>query len=110
MKLVDLQPHWIQIHSWDAPDGTQYFHYLGSDRNKREAPGGVTFICPVHRTHRLAVWFENPADGLPPERSAEHRWHREGTTFETLSLQPSVNAQVANPTCWHGFITNGVIE
>ena len=118
MKLTELNPRWVSINRWDSPDGTQ--HYAPGDTPKRI--GGISFDCPTHtkhcptcgnltpQSHRLVVWFNNPTDGLPPEHSAEHRWTRSGDTFETLSLTPSINAQMADPTCWHGFITNGEIQ
>jgi hypothetical protein len=108
MRLTELEPHWVGIHGWDDERGVQF--YTVGDIYKRAAPGGLSFICPTHRNHRLAVFFENPADGLPPERSVKYRWHREGEAFESLTLTPSINAQVADPTCWHGFITNGDIS
>jgi hypothetical protein len=119
MKLTDLDPHWVLISRWDTPDGVQ--HFTNGDRSLRHG-GGISFMCPVHTklctecgqhhpgSHRIVVWFENPVDGLPPEFTATHRWTRTGETFETLSLTPSVNAQVADPTCWHGFITNGELR
>lgn len=119
MKLIDLEPRWIGINGWDAADGTQYYTVGGL---YKRGPGGVSFQCPTHSrrcgecgqwipgSHRLAVWFANPADGLPPERSAEHKWTRDGESFETLTLSPSVNAQMSDPNCWHGFIINGEIR
>jgi|ERR1700674_2383428 len=103
MKLTSLDPHWVLIHRWDTPDGTQ--HFTNGDGSQRHG-GGISFICPQHGTHRLVVWFENPVDGLPPEATAEHRWTRIGETFDTMTLTPSINA----PTCWHGHITNGEIQ
>ena len=120
MKLTELDPHWVAIHRWDDANGTQHFPAYGPPEGKRI--GGISFMCPVHskhceachqllpESHRLVVWFENPADGLPPEATATHRWTRSGETFEAMNLMPSINAQVADPTCWHGFITNGEIS
>jgi hypothetical protein len=111
MKLTELDPRWVAIHGWDSPNGTQnYVCGATSGPFYREAPGGLSFICPMHRTHRLVVFFENPWDGLPPERSGKYRWHRENETFDTITLRPSINAQVADPSCWHVFITNGEIQ
>lgn len=73
---------------------------------------GVIFLCPVHRTHYIGVWFANPVDGGPPASAdalPAPRWQRTGDTIETLTLTPSVDAQPGNPSCWHGFITNGAI-
>lgn len=119
MKLIELDPHWVLISRWDDPDGQQ--HYTLGDASQRHG-GGISFECPVHTqhcvtcgqktngSHRIVVWFENPIDGLPPEATAPHRWIREGETFETLTLSPSINVQVADPTCWHGFIKAGEIQ
>lgn len=35
-------------------------------------------------------------------------WRREGETFDTLTLHPSVDASPAG--CWHGFIRNGEVR
>lgn len=119
MKLTELDPHWVLISRWDEPSGLQ--HYTNGDSSQRHG-GGISFECPVHTkycetcghelngSHRLMIWFENPVDGLPPEATAKHRWLRTGETFETLSVSPSVNAQVDDPSCWHGFITDGEIR
>jgi|CXWL01.1.fsa_nt_gi hypothetical protein len=69
---------------------------------------GITFDCPVHKTHRLGVMFANPIDGLPPDSSATHLWQRSGDTFETMTLEPSVDASKVG--CWHGKVTNGEIK
>lgn len=106
-KLTDLNPRWVLIHRWDAPDGTQ--HYTNGDSSKRHG-GGISFDCPVHGDHRLVVWFNNPVDGLPPEATAEYRWQRSGDTFADMTLAPSINAQGEWPECWHGFIQNGEIR
>lgn len=118
MKLTELDPHWVQISRWDDANGTQ--HFPAYDGSKRI--GGVSFMCPVHthhcqtcnqllpESHRLVVWFDNPVDGLPPEQTANVRWHREGDTFDTLTLNPSVDATGEYPGCWHGFIMNGEIK
>ncbi len=98
MKLTELAPHWMATQ--DGRDGM-----------------GVSFVCPHCGTQRLAVWFANPVDGGAPAPDDhphfdDHhhptpalRWRREGETFETLSLTPSVDASAAGH--WHGFITAG---
>ncbi|HKC40600.1 MAG TPA: DUF6527 family protein [Gemmatimonadales bacterium] len=71
----------------------------------------------MHRKgHRCAVPFANPLDGAAPETGRRHLWQRTGETYETLTLQPSVdytrldNGEMRDPTCWHGFITNGEVR
>ena len=107
MKLIDLDPRWTI-----------------------ETPGrhgmGITFDCPhcqgkaPEDINRLGVWFANPLDGGAPvsEKSREFiyngmhgfmpLWSRTGDTFETLTLTPSINAEVFAGH-WHGYITNGEI-
>lgn len=79
---------------------------------------GLSFLCPVHRDHRLVVMFANPVDGGVPATLDEGRctWQRTGETFDDLTLGPSVDASgsthltrdIETP-CWHGFITNGEV-
>lgn len=93
MRLVDLDPHWI---SFDGRHGQ-----------------GVRFDCPAHKgSHSIAVFFENPVDGkakVGPDRTPTPRWIREGDTFETLTIKPSINAKANDPTCWHGYVIDGRI-
>jgi hypothetical protein len=107
MTLVELHPRWL------------------ADAEGRRGMG-ISFDCPVHRDHRLAVFFVNPTDGGPP-RADGNRWQRHGDDFASLTLGPSIDAsgsqwplkesevQIAlvhqpHPTpCWHGFIQHGEI-
>lgn len=104
MRLTDLSPRWI-----GGP-------YSGPERRGC----GISFDCPVHRSHRIGVNFANPIDGgapAPDEFCRDGsgrivRWQRTGETFDTLTLTPSVDASkhTENGTpCWHGFIQNGEI-
>lgn len=78
---------------------------------------GITFDCPHCRTQRLGVVFKNAID---PEKwlergvtrnHAECEWDRQGETFETLTLSPSVDASKLDfGNHWHGFITNGEVH
>jgi hypothetical protein len=102
MKLLELKPRWARGSRWDDDNGTQHY-----DTTLRHGMG-ITFDCPKHLDHRLAVFFENPADGLPPQHGEEFLWKRTGDNFETLSLHPSINAEIHG--CWHGHITNGIID
>jgi hypothetical protein len=57
-------------------------------------------------THFLGVWFANPIDGKGSyENGSGHRWQRDGDTFETLSITPSI--QIVDGCGWHGFVTKG---
>jgi len=113
MTLNELNPRWCLAARWDDADGTQ--HFLNGDITKRSGMG-LSFLCPVHRNHRLAVMFANPIDGLPGCAESRYRWHRQGETFETLTLGPSIDASgcqhhdsIETP-CWHGHITGGEIR
>ena len=91
MRLAILNPHWTT-----TTEGRQGM--------------GIMFDCPHCWSQKLGVWFANPLDGgIPagPECAPTPRWHREGDTFETLTLSPSVDASAVGH--WHGFITNGEI-
>lgn len=120
MKLLELEPRWCLGRQWDDANGTQ--HFVLYDKATERRGMGMTFLCPVHKNHRLAVFFANPIDGLPPDVTAKYRWHRDGQTFDDITLGPSIDASGnqadVNPQavgmiqtpCWHGFIRNGQIE
>lgn len=99
MKLIDLNPRWASDAEIVIGGVTKHF----------EGRHGmaVSFECPCCRSIRLAVWFQNPVDGLPPTDDASYLWSRTGETFENLSLSPSVDA--SSDGHWHGFIQNGEI-
>lgn len=88
MKLAELEPRWMLSH--DGREGI-----------------GVSFLCPRCRTSRIYVAFGNPIDGGPPVDAVTRWWNREGATFETLSLSPSIDASAIGH--WHGYVTNGEV-
>ena len=117
MRLIDLEPRWYSEHGRQGQ--------------------GLTFQCPACRETRLGVALANPVDGGAPMplayRGNEGRlWERAaGTTFEDLSLTPSIDASVVKrhdgesderfaERCrqctargeahWHGHITAGAIQ
>lgn len=106
MRLVDLDPHWIGIHDWSE---NSPYHV------------GITFRCPHcppgkrGETTFIAVFFSNPIDpgqlqqkySWTTSKLAENLWNRQGDTFDTLTLSPSVDA--SGNGHWHGFITNGEV-
>jgi Family of unknown function (DUF6527) len=123
VRLADLDPRWVV--DADIVIGGVSRHYEG------RTGMGITFACPhcvaqlspevqalVAITEAelpreaaitfLGVWFANPIDGGPATDDAEYRWHREGATFDTLTLSPSIDASKSGH--WHGFITNGEIR
>jgi hypothetical protein len=103
VRLTELDPRWFTMGS--SPDLV-----------------GITFECPHcvereratgdKRVQRIGVLFreEIDRDGLPNEvhwTRPGNKWHREGDTFETLTLSPSVDA--SSDGHWHGFIRNGEV-
>lgn len=102
MKLTELKPRWV------------------IDAEGRHGMG-LSLLCPLCQSERLVVWFKNPLDGGPPIQSKDYLWDREGETFETLSLKPSVDASTPGAipctnkayepqfweSHWHGYVTNG---
>jgi len=70
---------------------------------------GVLFECPMpDHSHMILLWFADR--GVPAEAEPVARWQASGTGLDDLTLHPSVNAQVRDPTCWHGWVTNGEIK
>jgi hypothetical protein len=107
MKLTELDPRWITFGS-AAENFKDKRWYLG-----------LTFLCPHCREQRLAVFFQNEIDdgvrwayetwdSLKMVTDGHVLWQREGDTFDTITLKPSID--VSFDGHWHGFITNGDIR
>lgn len=70
---------------------------------------GIILECPCGCPDKLYVPFANPIDG-GPTREGNVVWKREGDTFETLTLSPSIRRIPHGGSCgWHGFIQGGKI-
>lgn len=70
---------------------------------------GVAFDCPCgnhDEEHRCYVPFENPIG--PGPTGKREGWVREGDSFETLSLRPSIYRK--HGCGWHGYITKGEVQ
>lgn len=107
MKLTELNPKWVASSAWGEKNGQPY-QFSTYERNGM----GLVFDCPVHRDHRIVVFFANPIDALPPAED-KFLWQRSGDTFESITLTPSVDASHAQGErtgCWHGHITNGEVK
>lgn len=106
-KLTDLRPRWVST----GGDGVT--------RNGEPVPFrdrvGVSFDCPCEKcaearpaaSHdgfflRVSVCFSNPPDGGPAVEGGGPTWERQGDTFETLRLSPSI--LVKSRCGWHGFV------
>jgi len=81
------------------------------------ARAGISFDCPIHGDGcRVAVPFANPPDGPPGAWAAsrEGGWHRDGDSFEAMTLSPSIHVtgeKHGPDRCeWHGFIRAGRFE
>ncbi len=104
MKLTDLNPRWV------GAGGPGIYNPDMTPAKERHGVG-ILFDCPC-RNHLdphpdCDILFENPLDGGPPVEGGGPKWKREGDTFETLTLTPSI---LRSGACkWHGFIRNGEI-
>jgi hypothetical protein len=91
MNLIDLNPRWVV------------------DAAGRKV--GVNFDCPCCRGadgSAAGVLFANPIGGGAPEPRG---WQREGETFETLTVSPSILVHArAGHAEWHGWLKNGVLS
>jgi hypothetical protein len=64
---------------------------------------GITFDCPkCGPSHRLCVYFDNPLDDKPSASWQKPTWKREGESFESLTIAPSIQYQ-----CFHGWVEEG---
>jgi hypothetical protein len=103
VKLTDLDPRWYRHGGEDISDaaGNPIPERLGV---------GITFECPCGCPDRVVVPFANPLDGGtqpgdPKDPLFRTGWQRTGDTFETLTLNPSV--QRIGGCGWHGWIRDG---
>lgn len=82
MKLTELNPRW----------------YAGGY--------GLSFDCPCGRGSECQVFvaFENPLDGSERKPGFHAYWRREGDSFESLTLSPSILNQLCG---WHGWLRKG---
>jgi hypothetical protein len=110
MRLADLNPKFL------GAGGPGIFNSLTGEQVPAQHGVGVDFDCPCGSPDccRLFVRFANPIDGTP--YTAHPAWHRTGETFDTLTLEPSIqrivlHRQDGTPVnCgWHGWIRNGEV-
>ena len=95
--LTDLSPKWIP-----GPNGRRGM--------------GILFECPhcvdakLRVRQQIPVFFAVPLDGGSPDEghAPDRLWERDGDTFETLTLRPSVDASAYGH--WHGFVRSGRVE
>lgn len=95
MRLTELNPRWLTCTN---PD-------LGGSEGRSGM--GISFQMPDCE-HRITAWFKNPLDGGTPINEPDRPrclWQRTGDTFDTLTLEPSIDA---SPD-WHGWVRNGEV-
>lgn len=98
MKLTELNPRWL------GHGGPCIRDAQGNPVPERHGVG-ISFDCPCRGAcSRIGIEFENPLDGGPAPGT--HTWRRDGDTFETLTLSPSI--QRTEGCGWHGWVRNGV--
>lgn len=97
MRLIDLEPRW----------------YSAKGDHQRH---GITFDCPCcNGSTRLAIATHVDGTNFDPEpdnpqcfEAGEKVWNVVGgSTFEDMSLTPSIDASKHGH--WHGHVTNGAI-
>ena len=97
MRLVDLNPQFLDSNHFDK---------------------GIALMCdcPCGCEAPLYVPFRNPIGGarpVPDEDASLGRamWERDGDTFDTLTLRPSIHRDPAKGGCgWHGHIISGEVS
>ena len=121
MKLTELEPQFMTYETRPYPsvDAGNYIHRVDTLVEAQ----GIIFLCPVCfaknngpvGTHAIEVSFagrdvqdhqgSHSRDGQPV------RWNASGSTYDDLTLTPSILIDECKPACdgWHGFITNGAI-
>jgi len=95
-RLSDLNPSWISSNG--------------------RVGMGIAFDCPCcvdagrPFRQRIPVFFAQPVDGGAPDavHAPDRLWERQGDTFETLTLSPSVDASGYGH--WHGFVRDGQVS
>lgn len=127
MKLTDLEPEWVNYVDGRSyrrfSDNHSHVHYNPEevaegyhDQSEDFAHAdGIQFLCPACfaknngpiGTESVIAWFRNRphvgADAMP----GPGRWAATGTSFEDLTLSPSINVDHGH---WHGFVENGLIR
>jgi hypothetical protein len=101
----------------------------GTERGSWRRQGGqldgaqLLFLwCPCafgndSRAHGLMIPFANPRNAAVTQFNfgitgrdgkTKTRWQMSGTGLSDLTLSPSVD--VGEPSCWHGYITQGEVR
>lgn len=107
MRLVDLHPEFV------CHGGAGVTDAAGEPIPRTEGVG-IILDCPcgnADEEHRLYVPFANPIGPGPLAESGWRGWVREGDTFDTLTLSPSIlRLKSEGVGCgWHGHIRAGEV-
>jgi hypothetical protein len=124
MKLTELEPEWVydfnpETHGLRRADDSRAVVHNSEGETAAHTltitnAQGVMFLCPAcfvknggaKGTESVLCWFKDrgvPADALP----GPGRWTAAGTSFEDLTLSPSVNVDNEH---WHGWVQNGEVR
>jgi hypothetical protein len=109
MKLIVLVPRWC-VGAYRDPKTKNTVMPAGRQGM------GISFLCPKHLDHRVAVFFSNPIDGGPAVEGRDFLVKRTGASFDTLTLGPSIDASrhprgmEVRTSCWHGMVQHGEIR
>jgi hypothetical protein len=133
LRLTDLEPQFVRherkirtarfcsvdhVHTTDCGElRTGPADYIVDVSTVGEAQG-VSFLDPVEfvknsgpvGTSMVVCWFKGrgvPDDVVP----GPGRWDVSGSTFEDLTLNPSVDLTMGgkHPGWWHGWVQNGEV-
>lgn len=104
MKLTDLEPEWTK---WISDKESRRVNTMAE-------ADGLWFLCPVCieanngpiGTHMVLCWQPQVPLTTSP---APGRWTMTGTSFEDLTLHPSVHLAGKGGCGWHGFVKNGEV-
>lgn len=101
MRLTDLDPRWVA-----------FMHY--GNNTVVGARVGLTFLCPCCRRQYIGAMFAQPIGVNFDAAQMTHWppvgtrvWQREGDSFDTLTLNPSIDVSAYGH--WHGHIRNGEV-
>lgn len=101
-KLTDLSPCFVSA-------GGEGIYRKKNDGDLSPVPAregiGLVFDCPCGCGDRIYVDFSNPVDGGAAHESALITWERDGSTFDELTLHPSI--QRDGGCNWHGWVRKG---
>ena len=85
IPLIDLDPKWL------GDDGARI---------------GISFACPIDDGCMIGVYWVRPSWD---RTEREELWTMTGTTFEDVTLAPSINGIPSGLCHFHGFLRVGQV-